>query len=103
MKLTPPGRLLPRTWEEGLAASDEDGPPVGTLDSLAETARGLGIQFGRSQVRRILLAEGVRWRRTRSWVTSRDPDFVPQGHGSSSSTLIRRTIRLSSAPTNSAR
>jgi hypothetical protein len=33
---------------------------------------------GRSQVRRILLAERVRWRRTRSWATSTDPDFAPK-------------------------
>jgi hypothetical protein len=33
---------------------------------------------GRSQVRRILLAEKVRWRRTRSWATSTDPEFAPK-------------------------
>ncbi|MFF3327709.1 hypothetical protein [Streptomyces sp. NPDC002889] len=43
---------------------------------LAAEARRLGIDIGRSQVRRILLAEGVRWRRTRSWTRSKDRDFV---------------------------
>ena len=36
------------------------------------------IQVQRSQIRRIFLREGVRWRRTHSWGTSRDKDFVPK-------------------------
>jgi transposase len=44
-----------------------------TLDTLTEAAQAEGIRVGRSQVRRILLAERVRWRRTRSWATSSDP------------------------------
>ncbi len=34
--------------------------------------------MGRSQVRRILLAGKMRWRRIRSWATSTDPESVPQ-------------------------
>jgi transposase len=49
-----------------------------TLDSLTQTAQDIGIDIGRSQVRRILLQEGVRWRRTRSWATSTDPEFAPK-------------------------
>src|ERR671927_113554 len=45
-------------------------------------ARAAGIAIARSQVRRILLAEGVRWRRPRSWATSADPEFGPKGRGS---------------------
>ncbi|WP_197696324.1 hypothetical protein [Nocardia terpenica] len=45
---------------------DEDGPAYWTLDTLTEVARAEGIMLGRSQVRQILLAEGARWRRTRS-------------------------------------
>lgn len=90
VKRTPPGRLEPNSGEEGLTAADETGPAYWTLDTLTEAAHAEGIEVGRSQVRRILLAEGVRWRRTRSWITSRDPEFVPKGHGSSVSTLIRR-------------
>ncbi|WP_307827547.1 helix-turn-helix domain-containing protein [Planomonospora sp. ID82291] len=74
-KSTPPGRLRWRTWGE-LEAEDEAGPAVWTLDALTAAARGQGITVGRSQVRRILLAEGVRWRRTRSWSTSKDPGFA---------------------------
>src|SRR6266487_1367480 len=47
----PPGRLVRDGWGD-LSADDEGGPPPAHL---------------LSQVRRILLAEKVRWRRTRSW------------------------------------
>jgi transposase len=58
--------------------------PPGRLD------RDAGIRVGRSQVRRILRAEKVRWRRTRSWATSTDPEFAPKGPASWSSTPPRR-------------
>jgi len=54
----------------------------------------------RSPVRRILLAEGVRWRRTRLWATSTDPEFAPTGRGSSPAPLLRRRERRSSVSTN---
>jgi transposase len=85
----PPGRL-DRDGAGELSAEREDGPAQWTLDTLAETARGAGIAVGRSQVRRILLAEKVRWRRTRSWVASTDPEFVPKGPPSWSSIPPRR-------------
>ncbi|MEV0264693.1 helix-turn-helix domain-containing protein [Streptomyces sp. NPDC050617] len=47
-------------------------PPEWTLDALVAEARRLGIEVGRSQVRRILLAEGVDWHRTRSRTASAD-------------------------------
>jgi transposase len=72
-----PGRL--QQGGEGLLAPDQpEAPAHWTLDALAEAAQAEGIRVGRSQVRRILLAERVRWRRTRSWATSTDPDFVPK-------------------------
>jgi transposase len=73
----PPGRL-DRDGAGELSADDERGPAQWTLDTLAEAARDAGITVGRSQVRRILLAEKVRWRRTRSWATSTDPEFAPK-------------------------
>ncbi len=73
-----------------LSADDEGGPAQWTLDTLAKAARDAGIAVGRSQVRRILLAEKVRWRRTRSWAVSIDPEFVPKGPVSWSSTPPRR-------------
>ncbi|MCZ0997440.1 hypothetical protein O1M63_03800 [Streptomyces mirabilis] len=71
----PPGRLEVQPGGD-LWAADETGPAEWTLDSLAAQARRLGIEVGRSQVCRILIAEGVRWRRTRSWTRSKDPDFA---------------------------
>jgi hypothetical protein len=53
-----------------LRVDDEKGAAYWTLDTMAEAARGMGIEVGRSQVRRILLAEGVRWRNTRPWAES---------------------------------
>ena len=85
----PPGHL-DRDGAGELSASDEHGPAQWTLDTLAQAARDAGIQVGRSQVRRILLAEKIRWRRTRSWATSTDPEFAPKGPASWSSTPPRR-------------
>jgi transposase len=85
----PPGRLQ-RDGAGGLPAQDEDGPAQWTLDTLARAARDAGIQAGRSQIRRILLAEKVRWRRTRSWAASTDPEFAAKGPESWSSTPPRR-------------
>ena len=85
----PPGRLA-RDGAGELSAGDERGPAQWTLDTLAQVARDAGIAVGRSQVRRILLAEKVRWRRTHSWATSTDPEFAPKGPRSWSSTPPRR-------------
>jgi transposase len=85
----PPGRL--HQGGEGLQAPDQpEAPATWTLDTLTQAARAEGIQVGHSQVRRILLAERMRWRRTRSWTTSSDPDFAPKGPASSPSTPRRR-------------
>ena len=72
----PPGRLV-RDDAGELVAADATGPAVWTLDALTAAARAAGIAIARSQVRRILLAEGVRWRRPRSWAASADPEFGP--------------------------
>lgn len=89
---TPPGRLV--QGGEGLRApADPQAPATWTLDTLAEAAQAAGIQVRRSQVRTILRAEGVRWRRTRSWITPTDVDFVPKGRPSSPATPPRRPKR----------
>ncbi|WP_232778455.1 helix-turn-helix domain-containing protein [Carbonactinospora thermoautotrophica] len=98
----PPGRLV-RGSDGTLAPAAEGGPVHWTLDTRTAAAGAEGIVVGRSQVRRILLAEGVRWRRTRSWTTSRDPQFAPQEPASSAWTPARRRTRRWSAPTSSAR
>jgi transposase len=85
----PPGRPQ-RNDGGGLRAADEHAPAQWTLDSLVEAAQAEGIEVHRSQVRRILMAERVRWRHTRSWAQSTDPDFAPKERRSSSSTPTRR-------------
>ena len=88
-RMTPPGRLMPQ--REGLpVAEDEAGDAHWTLDALVAAAGERGVTVGRSQVRRIFRAEGKRWRRTRSWAASKDPDFGPKGRRSSPSTPPRR-------------
>jgi transposase len=77
----PPGRLA-RDAAGELSADDERGPAQWTLDTLARAARDAGIP--------VLLAEKVRWRRTRSWAASTDPEFAPKGPASWSSTPPRR-------------
>jgi transposase len=98
----PPGRLA-RDEAGELVAADAAGPAVWTLDALTAAARAVGIDIARSQVRRILLAEGVRWRRPRSWATSADPDFGPKERGSWTTTRTHRRTPRSSPPTSSAR
>jgi transposase len=85
----PPGRLE-RDGAGELSAEREDGPAEWTLDTLTETAQRAGIAVGRSQVRRILRAEKVRWRHTRTRAVSTDPEFAPKGPRSWSSIPPRR-------------
>lgn len=76
----PPGRLV-RGARGELEAIDEEREAHWTLDALTAAARERGITVGRSQVRRILKAEGLRWRNARSWTESEDPEFAPKGRG----------------------
>ena len=89
----PPGR--PLQWPDGSLTPVDDRPEAPaqwTLDSLVAAARERGVVIGRSQLRRVLLKEKVRWRRTHSWMTSTDPAFAPNGRGSSASTPARRRM-----------
>jgi transposase len=80
----PPGRLV--TQRDGtMVARDENGSAQWSLDALAQAAKVVGIRVKRSQIRRILLKEGVRWRQTHSWGTPRDKDFVAKERRSSQS------------------
>src|SRR5262249_41526354 len=84
---TPPGRA---GWAGGeFAAADPGKPAVWTLTTLTDAARAAGIDVHRSQVRRILRAEGGRWRRPRSWTSRRDPGFAAKEPGSPGSTPLR--------------
>ena len=98
---TPPGRLV-RQDDGTLGAADPPQAAHWTLDALTAAAQARGIRVARSQVRRILRAERVRWRQPRSWATSTDPDFAPKGRRSSRSTPRRRPTPPSSVSMNSA-
>lgn len=95
-----PAGKLTRQPDGTLAARDEGEPAHWTLDTLTTAAHARGIAVARSQVRRILLREGVSWRKTHSWAESADPEFVPKGRESSGSTRTHRPGRPSSASTN---
>ena len=76
-----------------LPPKPEDGgvPPTchWTLDRLrAELAKD-GIPIKRSQIRRLLKAEHIKWQKPRTWLESTDPDFAEKRGPSSSSTPIR--------------
>jgi transposase len=104
VKTTPPGRLRYDRAADALVQADETSTAaVWTLDALTEAANAVGITIGRSQVRRILLADGARWRQVRSWAVSKDPDFVPKGQPSSTCTPVRPRTPRSSVSMNSAR
>jgi hypothetical protein len=64
-----------------MVARDEEGSAHWSLNALTQAAQEAGIQIKRSQIRRIYLREGVRWRHTHSWGSSDDPDFVPKDGG----------------------
>lgn len=96
----PPGRMVRHGGAFRPGRPDKEAQ--WSLDALTAAARERGVRIARSQVRRILKAEGVRWRRTHSWATSEDPDFGPKERGSSPSTRTRRPARRPCASTNSA-
>jgi transposase len=98
----PPGKLV-RQRDGALATPAEREPAHWTLDALTAAAQAHGITIGRSQVRRILTTEGVRWRQTHSWADSADPEFAPKGRRSSAATPTRQQARRPSAWTSSAR
>jgi transposase len=93
----PPGAII-RQPEGTLVTTDAKAEAHWTLDALADAAHGRGIQIARSQVRRILRREKVRWRSTHTWADSTDPDLAPKGPRSSRSTSpLPRTGRSSPA------
>jgi transposase len=97
----PPGRLV--TQRDGtMVAREEEAEAQWSLNALAQAAKEVGIEVKRSQIRTILLREGVRWRHTHSWGTARDKDFVSKERRSSPTTPSHRRVRRPSAPTNSA-
>src|SRR5215467_10129884 len=101
--LLPPGRLVlqPDGSLGPQNEAHEEEPAHWTLNALTEAAQEQGIQIKRSQVRRILLVEGVPWRQTHSWAKSSDRNFSPKGLPSSRSPPShpptgRRSVRTNS-------
>jgi transposase len=76
-----PGSLQ-RQRDGTLEARDEQASAQWSLDALTLAAHEAGVQVERSQIRRIFLREGVRWRRTHSWGSSDERDFAPKGRRS---------------------
>jgi transposase len=60
-----------------------------TLDELTRALNKEGLNIRRSQIRRILRAEHVKWQKPRSWLESDDPEFAQKRGPSSPSTPIR--------------
>jgi len=65
-----------------------DVPPTchWTLDRLQEELNKDGVPIKRSQIRRLLKAEHIKWQRPRTWLESDDPDFAEKRGGSSGCT-----------------
>ena len=101
VRQAPPGRLVTQA-DGSMVARDEEASAQWSLNALAQAAKEAGITVKRSQIRTILLREGVRWRQTHSWSTPRDKDFVPKGRRSSPTTPSHPRGRRPSALTNSA-
>jgi transposase len=100
----PPGRLVTQADGRLVPAEPKGGDTAEwSLDALAAAALAKGIQIGRSQVRRILRHEGVRWRRPHSWAVSRAKDFAPKERRSSPATRTRRKARRPSVWMSSGR
>ena len=60
-----------------------------TLDRLQAELNKDGVPIKRSQIRRLLKAEHVKWQRPRTWLASDDPDFAEKRGASSGSTATR--------------
>jgi transposase len=75
---------------------EEEVAPTGhwTLDRLQSELVKDGLPIKRSQIRRILKAEHIKWQKPRTWLESDDPEFAEKRGASSRSTpRHRRTAR----------
>jgi transposase len=61
-----------------------------TLDRLQQVLAQQGISIKRSQIRRILHAEHIKWQKPRTWLESDDPHFAEKRGPSSRSTPLHR-------------
>jgi transposase len=97
----------PRTYDEGAYSrvlakarglppkpAEGEVPPTchWTLDRLQAELAKEGVPVKRSQVRRILKAEHLKWQKPRTWLESDDPAFAEKRGPSFSSTPSRQQI-----------
>lgn len=82
VQTSPPAQPQPSSNVQA-EVQEQESQHFWSLDALALAAQARGIRVARSQIRRILIREGVRWRQVRSWSTSSDEEFVPKGIRSS--------------------
>ena len=61
-----------------------------TLDRLQAELAKEGLPIKRSQIRRMLKAEHIKWQKPRTWLESDDPEFAEKRGPSSGSTPIQR-------------
>src|SRR5215831_12318443 len=71
--------------------AEGDVPPTchWTLDRLQAELAKEGLPIKRSQIRRLLKAEHIKWQKPRTWLESTDPDFAQKRGPSSGSTHNR--------------
>jgi transposase len=78
----------------GLPPTPEDGEVTPTchwtLDRLQAELAKEGMPIKRSQIRRILKAEHIKWQKPRTWLESTDPDFAEKRGPSLGSIPTRR-------------
>ena len=91
---------MERKLDGTLESQDGHAPLQWSLDALAEAAHAAGIQVQRSQIRRILLREGIHWRHTQGVGTTSDPHIPSNGHQSLHSPPNHPQVRPSPVPKN---
>jgi transposase len=77
------------------AGQEGEVPPTchWTLDRLQAELTKDGIPIKRSQIRRILKAEHIKWQQPRTWLESDDPEFAGnRGHSSGSTRSDHQTV-----------
>jgi hypothetical protein len=84
-----------------MVARDEQRSAQWSLNALVQAAKEADIAVKRTQIRTILLREGMHWHHSHSWNIPRDEDARPKGWRSSATRSIHPKARRPSAPMNS--
>jgi transposase len=92
------GQVIAKARQRPAQAEGEDVPPTchWTLDRLEAELHKEGLPIKRSQIRRILHAEHLKWQRPRTWLESDDPAFAEKRGPSSPATPTRPQAAQSS-------